>query len=125
MSQIRLLNRGGTAIGFPGCCWVLWRGEQLGESWSVERRQVTNPIDATARVALEFQAQQLRMINERLSYVRAMLPNESVDWRGPAQELFDASVRELHRDCARARTLIDAAEQRTMAALGLMSSRVG
>ncbi len=86
---------------------------------------MTNPIDATARVALEFQAQQLRMLNERLSYVRAMLPNESVDWRGPAQGLFDASVHELHRDCARARTLIDAAEQRTMAALGLMSSRVG
>jgi hypothetical protein len=86
---------------------------------------VTNPIDATARVALEFQAQQLRMINERLSYVRAMLPNESVDWRGPAQELFDDSVHELHRDLACARTLIDAAEQRTMAAVGVMSSRVG
>ncbi|EAR26136.1 hypothetical protein A20C1_09654 [marine actinobacterium PHSC20C1] len=82
-------------------------------------------MDATAQVALEFQAQQLRMINERLNYVRALLPSVSVDWRGPAQVVFDAGVLELHRDLARACTLIDTAERRTTTAASLMSARVG
>lgn len=86
---------------------------------------MTNPMDATAQIALEFQAQQLRMINERLSYVRALLPNESVDWRGPTQQLFDAGVQELHRDLASARTMIEAAEQRTITAASQLSARVG
>jgi hypothetical protein len=82
-------------------------------------------MDATARVALEFQAQQLRMISERLTYVRALLPNESADWRGPAQQLFDAGVQELHSDLASACTMIEAAEHRTMTAANQMSVRVG
>ena len=45
-----------------------------------------------ARDALDFQAQQLRMILERLTYVRSLLPDASVDWRGPAQQLFDAGL---------------------------------
>jgi len=86
---------------------------------------MTNPMDATAQVALEFQAQQLRMISERLTYVRALLPNRSADWRGPAQQLFDAGVQELHRDLASACTMIEAAEQRTTTAASQMSVRVG
>jgi len=85
---------------------------------------VTNPLEEAARVALESQAQQLRIISERLNYVRTLLPCASVEWRGPAQRLFDDGVRELHRDLARARTLVDAAEHRSITALGLMSVRV-
>lgn len=86
---------------------------------------MTHPQAATAQGALEFQAQQLRMINERLTYVLALLPTASVEWRGPAQRLFDSGVQELHRDLACARTMIDAAEQRTSTAAGQMSARVG
>ncbi|QYH34905.1 hypothetical protein [Salinibacterium sp. M195] len=83
------------------------------------------PPDATAQLALQFQAQQLRIINERLSYVRALLPLASIDWRGPAQQRFDDGVRELHRDLARTRSLIESIESRTMNAASQMSSRVG
>ncbi|MBH0130442.1 hypothetical protein [Salinibacterium sp. NK8237] len=86
---------------------------------------MTTPLDATARVALEFQARQLRMIIERLSSVRELLPHAGIDWRGPAQELFDSGVLELHRDLARARTLVETAEHRTMLALQQMGSYVG
>jgi len=86
---------------------------------------MTHPPGATAQAALEFQVQQLRMINERLTYVRALLPSASVEWRGPAQQLFDLGVQELHRDLASARTMIDAAEQRTSTAASQMSARVG
>lgn len=86
---------------------------------------MNTPLDATARVALEFQAQQLRMIIERLNSVRELLPRAGIDWRGPAQELFDAGVLELHRDLARARTLVETAEHRTTLALQQMGSYVG
>ncbi|MBH0110172.1 hypothetical protein I6E81_08325 [Salinibacterium sp. NG22] len=86
---------------------------------------MNTPLDATARGALEFQAQQLRMIIERLSSVRELLPRAGIDWRGPAQELFDAGVLELHRDLAQARTLVETAEHRTMLALQQMGSYVG
>ncbi|MGV8858403.1 hypothetical protein [Rhodoglobus sp.] len=86
---------------------------------------MTNPMDVTASVALEFQAQQLRMISERLSYVRSLLPKHGINWRGPAQQVFDSGVQELHRDLASACTMIETAEQRTMNALSQMSARVG
>jgi hypothetical protein len=82
-------------------------------------------MDAAAQVALEFQAQQLRMIGERLTSVRTLLPNTSVEWRGPAQQLFDVGVQELHRELASARTLIAAAEHRTMTAASQLGARVG
>lgn len=82
-------------------------------------------LDATAQLALEFQAQQLRIITERLRYVRALLPLESIDWRGPAQQRFDEGVRELHRDLARTCSLIESVEARTTTAANQMSARVG
>jgi hypothetical protein len=82
-------------------------------------------MDVTAQVALEFQAQQLRMIAERLRYVGTLLPEQSSHWRGPAQQLFDAGVSELHRDFARARTMIEAALDGTMTAAYQVSSRDG
>jgi hypothetical protein len=84
-----------------------------------------NPMDVAARVALEFHAQQLRMITERLTYVHALLPQQSREWRGPAQQLFDWGVSELHRDFARAQSLIEAAEQCSMAAASQLSIDVG
>lgn len=83
------------------------------------------PLDATAQLALQFQAQQLRIINERLRYVRALLPIERIDWRGPAQERFTEGVLELHRDLARARALIENIESRTTNAANQMSAHVG
>ncbi|EPR75109.1 hypothetical protein ADILRU_2646 [Leifsonia rubra CMS 76R] len=82
-------------------------------------------LDATAQLALQFQAQQLRIIGERLSYVRALLPLESIDWRGPAQQRFEEGVLEIHRDLARNRALIESIESRTMNAASQMSARVG
>ena len=84
-----------------------------------------NPIDAAAQAALEYQAQQLRIISERLTYVHALLPLQSTEWRGPAQQLFDWGVSELHRDFARARSLIQAAEQSSVAAASQLRAHVG
>lgn len=78
-----------------------------------------------AHDALNFQAQQLRMILERLTYVRELLPPSSIDWRGPAQQLFDAGVVELYRDLARVNALVHSAEQRTALACDQMLSHVG
>jgi len=86
---------------------------------------MTTPPNAIARDALDFQAQQLRMILERLTYVRALLPAAGVDWRGPAQELFDSQVVNLHGDLARARTLVETAEYRTAMARQQVDSYVG
>lgn len=86
---------------------------------------MTDSTDAAAYDALDFQARQLRMIGERLNYVSALLPSPSIDWRGPAQQRFDEGVIELQRDLASARTVIDAAAQRTMTAASQMSARVG
>ncbi|MEL0625562.1 hypothetical protein V6245_01255 [Salinibacterium amurskyense] len=86
---------------------------------------MTTPPNAMARDALDFQAQQLRMILERLTYVRSLLPEDSIDWRGPAQQLFDAGVGGLHRDLACVRRLIEAAENRTVMAASQMGSYVG
>lgn len=86
---------------------------------------MTTPSDVTAHDALDFQARQLRMILERLTYVRDLLPEASIDWRGPAQELFDVGVIELHRDLARTSTLIQSAEHRTVVAAQHMTSYVG
>lgn len=81
--------------------------------------------DAHTIESLEFQAQQLRMLNERLSYVSALFPSASTQWRGPAQQLFDAAVHSLHRDLAQTRSVIDNAEQLTSLAASQLSSRVG
>ena len=86
---------------------------------------MTTPLDTAAQDALDFQAQQLRMIAERLNYVRSLLPPLSIDWRGPAQQLFDASVLDLQSDLARVTTLIESAEYRTLLAAQQMASHVG
>jgi len=82
-------------------------------------------LEATARAALEFQAQQLRIISERLNYVRALLPDTGADWRGPAQQLFDSQVVHLHGDLARVHTLVETAEYRTVLAHQQLGSYVG
>lgn len=86
---------------------------------------MTTPPDTTAHDALDFQARQLRMILERLATVRDFLPNGSIDWRGPAQQHFDAGIADLHRELARASTLIQSAEHRTTVAAQQVMSHVG
>ncbi|MEV8252664.1 hypothetical protein AB0O95_01735 [Rhodoglobus sp. NPDC076762] len=86
---------------------------------------MTIPSDTAAHEALDFQAQQLRMILERLNSVRELLPPASIEWRGPAQQLFDAGVVELRRDLARACTLLQSAEHRTVVSSQQMASYVG
>ena len=86
---------------------------------------MTTPPNVQAHDALSFQAQQLRMILERLTYVRGLLPDASIDWCGPAQQLFDAGVLDLYRELAVVRTLLEAAYSRTVLAANQMGFHVG